>query len=195
MQLEAVFEKAQTLSSEDFEHRLNELEARIGFEPALKVMHEGDVLEYTKAKFHNEYLRIADLVCTKIDQCAPPVPAFYSVDSLRAFFSTTIDFSKITHANYRLLHDDPKSHSYLNALANDGILQVDGNDHWNTSATGPRGGSILRIIDHQLMLLFNDLGFGHPKIRHYPNQRKMVLDEKTQEYVRQVCDYVSTNKK
>jgi len=189
MQLNALFPKAGNLPDEEIDYRNNELEARIGSH-AFAVLAEGDVLTYDNDTFRKTYLRLADAIAFNPE--APPVAAFQSIQSLREYTtSSVLDLSRLS-LYHRILHDDACSRGYLNALADTGILHVDGNAHW--SATGKsvsaRGGSILRKIDHEIMLIFDELGLGHPRIQHHQGQVKMLLDSKTQEYVRQVRDYV-----
>nr|MBA4404833.1 hypothetical protein [Nanoarchaeum sp.] len=167
----------------------------VGFDLALDVVHQGDVLNYNGVKLE-EYLGLARLVAGKLNYQTEQTGIFYSIESLRSYLSEKkergLDFSKLKLARYRLLQDHPQSIRYLDVLIKSGELTIGDSEHWTMhKADGPRGGQICKSLGEQINWVYDDLELPRPRFKINHGQKKIIVNEETRGLLGQIKEYTS----
>lgn len=191
---------AASIPEDRFYNAFNELECllggpEVGFDLALDVVDQGDVLNYNGVRLE-EYLGLARLVAGKLNYQTEQTEIFYSVESLRSYLNGKkeegLDFSKLKLARYRLLQDHSQSVRYLDVLIKSGELIIGNNEHWTMhQADGPRGGQICKSLREQINWVYDDLGLLRPKVNINHGQKKIIVSEETRELLGQIKEYTS----
>ena len=127
-----------------------------------------------------EYVRLARIAAQKINGRIPnEVETFYSLENLKEYLHPEQQSLDVTPINGRYKIFDPtneKSREYLSVLLQDGTLSLPTNERWSSNgAKGPRGGSILKQIAHEIRYAFKELNLWEPDVHVNHGQGTMTI--------------------
>lgn len=164
------------------EQTLGQSDQKFGQQTAHRMLLHGDVLDILTNGHFPEYLALARRAAQTLNGAIPEnAETFYSMDALKSFLSPRADDFDVSAVvgKYKLFDPTNKnSRIYLDVLVRDGSLEIDHNARWNESCKGPRGGSILSVMAHQIRYAFTSAGLKKPDVQVNHGQGKLTIDVK-----------------
>jgi len=188
---------AQVIVEDEFLKNHSQLEILLGLDNAGAIIREGDVVSYAGTVFA-EYLPLAREVYGKmgsvIDEAE--ISVFYATEALRIYLEGRkeegIDFSKVEFFRYHLFNpENEQSARYLNALIEDGKVQVGTREHWMRTGRklkGAKGLHILTNITAQVSKVCDAIGVPRPNYTVNGGQLSLSIKNETRELLRTIRD-------